>query len=335
MKSLHIRTEVPINPSDWKINYQTPVMTLGSCFAEVLGRQLTGYKLPVLNSPFSTMFNPYSIAKLLTMALENSRPHEELYTRNADGIWLHYDFHSSFWAESREALEQQLLGTLAQVREFLNSSEVLVVTFGTAYVYRYKKNISLVANCHKTPQSEFVKELLGYEQLLNLWGELLRKLKRKRKVILTVSPVRHTRDTLPLNQVSKSVLRLLCHRLTEQFPNVSYFPSYELMLDDLRDYRFYKDDLIHPSTWAEDYIFQKFAETYLDDSVGEVMEEWDSVRKMLAHRPQHGPTESYRLLLENIKTRLEKLSETLPAGEELQQIADKLAEFPGAGKLNR
>lgn len=335
MKSLHIRTEVPINPSDWKINYQTPVMTLGSCFAEVLGRQLTGYKLPVLNSPFGTMFNPYSIAKLLTLALENSRPHEELYTRNADGIWLHYDFHSSFWAESREALEQQLMDTLAQVREFLNSSEVLVVTFGTAYVYRYKKNISLVANCHKTPQSEFVKELLGYEQLLNLWGELLRKLKRKRKVILTVSPVRHTRDSLPLNQVSKSVLRLLCHRLTEQFPNVSYFPSYELMLDDLRDYRFYKDDLIHPSTWAEDYIFQKFAETYLDDSVGEVMEEWDSVRKMLAHRPQHGYTESYRLLLENIKSRLEKLSETLPAGEELHQIADKLAEFPGAGKLNR
>ena len=328
MKSLHIRTEVPINPSDWKIDYQTPVLTIGSCFAEVLGRQMADYKLPVLNNPFGTVFNPYSIAKLLTMALENAAPNEALYTQNSDGIWLHYDFHSSFWADSRASLEQQLKGTLARVRDFLNTSDVLVVTFGTAYVYRYKKNLSLVSNCHKTPQTEFVKELLGYEQLLNLWGNVLRALKHSRKVILTVSPVRHTRDTLPLNQVSKSVLRLLCHRLTEQYANVSYFPSYEMMLDDLRDYRYYKDDLIHPSPWAEEYIFQKFTENYLDASVGEVMEEWDKVRKTLTHRPQHGFTESYRLLLTHVKTRLEKLAATLPVAEEIKQIEDMLREFP-------
>ncbi|MPR32473.1 GSCFA domain-containing protein [Salmonirosea aquatica] len=332
MKSLHIRTEVPVNPSDWKIDYQTPVLTVGSCFAEVLGSQLSEYKLPVLNNPFGTVFNPYSIAKLLTMALEGTPPNEELYVQNADGIWLHYDFHSTFWADSREALEEQLKGTLARVRDFLNTSEVLVVTFGTAYVYRYKKNLSLVSNCHKTPQNEFVKELLGYEQLLNLWSNVLRALKHTRKVILTVSPVRHTRDTLPLNQVSKSVLRLLCHRLTEQHANVSYFPSYEMMLDDLRDYRFYEDDLIHPSTWAEEYIFQKFAESYLDSSVREGLEEWDKVRKMMAHRPQHGLTESYRLLLINVKSRLEKMAETLPVSPEMKQIEDKLREFPGQTK---
>ena len=329
MKSLHIRTEVSVNPSDWKIDYRTPVLTIGSCFAEVLGRQMADYKLPVLNNPFGTVFNPYSIAKVLTLALEDARPHEDLYVQNADGIWLHYDFHSSFWAYSREALERQLMAVLAQVREFLATSDVLIVTFGTAYVYRFRKNLSLVANCHKMPQSEFVRELLGYEQLLNLWSELVRKLKRKRKLILTVSPVRHTRDTLPLNQVSKSVLRLLCHRLTELHANATYFPSYELMLDELRDYRFYKDDLIHPSTWAEDHIFQKFAENYLDPSTSAVMEECNDVWKMMAHRPQHGYTESYRHLLINIKNRLEKLAETLPVAEEIKQIEDKLREFPG------
>jgi hypothetical protein len=328
MKSLHIRTEVITNQPDWKIDYHTPVLTVGSCFAEVLGRQMADYKLPVMTNPFGTVFNPYSIAKLLTLALDNARPHEDLYVQNADGIWLHYDFHSSFWAHSRDALEQQLLAALAQVGEFLATSDVLVVTFGTAYVYRFRKNLSLVSNCHKVPQSEFVRELLGYEQLLNLWSELLRKLKRSRKIILTVSPVRHTRDTLPLNQVSKSVLRLLCHRLTEQHSNATYFPSYELMLDDLRDYRFYKDDLIHPSAWAEEYIFQKFAENYLDLSTGEVMEEWNTIRKMMAHRPQHGNTESYRQLLINIKSRLEKLTDTLPLAEEMKQIEDKLREFP-------
>lgn len=329
MKSLHFRTEVAVNPPDWKIDYHTPVLTVGSCFAEVLGRQLADYKLPVLTNPFGTLFNPYSIAKLLTLALENGCPHDDLYVKNADGIWLHYDFHSSFWATSREALEDQLMATLAQVREFLNSSEVLVVTFGTAYVYRFRKNLSLVSNCHKMPQSEFVREMLGYEQLLNLWGNLIRALKRNRKIILTVSPVRHTRDTLPLNQVSKSVLRLLCHRLTEQHAHVSYFPSYEMMLDDLRDYRFYKDDLIHPSTWAEAYIFQKFAENYLDPSTRDVMDEWNSIQKMMAHRPQHGYTESYRQLLTHIKSRLERLEETLPVTGEIKQIEDTLLEFPG------
>jgi hypothetical protein len=328
MKSLHIRTEVAVNPSDCKIDYHTPVLTLGSCFAEVLGRQLADYKLPVLSNPFGTVFNPFSIAKLLTLVLENGCPHEDLYVKNADGIWLHYDFHSSFWATSRKALEEQLMAALAQVREFLNSSEILVITFGTAYVYRFRKNLALVSNCHKMPQSEFVREMLGYEQLLNLWGNLIRALKRHRKIVLTVSPVRHTRDTLPLNQVSKSVLRLLCHRLTEQHAHVSYFPSYEVMLDDLRDYRFYKDDLIHPSTWAEAYIFQKFAENYLDSSTRDVMDEWDSIRKMMAHRSQHGHTESYRQLLSNIKGRLDELAKTLPVAEEIKQIEDKLREFP-------
>ncbi|MBU1821429.1 MAG: GSCFA domain-containing protein [Bacteroidetes bacterium] len=328
MKSLQLRTEVSIKSPDWRINHQTGVLTLGSCFADVLGTQLEAYKFPVLSNPFGTVFNPYSMARLLTMVLENTQPNEDLYTQTTDGIWLHYDFHSSFWGGSREELRQQISEAMAEVKRFLDSSQVLVLTFGTAYVYRYRQNLALVSNCHKTPQTEFVKELLNPEQLLKLWTGLIPVLQRSRKLIVTVSPVRHTRDTLPLNQVSKSVLRYFCHRLSELFPNVTYFPSYEIMMDDLRDYRFYQEDLIHPNTLAEEYIFQVFAKTYLDKSTVDVMEEWDTIQKMMRHRPHHGYTASYRTLLHTIKTRLEILSESLPVQDELHEIEGRLRDFP-------
>ncbi len=319
-----LTTKVSITPSEWKIDHQTPALTVGSCFAEVLGGQLSENKFPALSNPFGTLFNPYSIAKVLTMSLENTSPSEELYVQNADGIWRHYDFHSSFWGESRDELEQKLLAVLSEVREFLTSTKVLVITFGTAYVYRYRKNLSLVANCHKTPQSEFVKELLGYEQLQNGWGDLIRALRTSRRIILTVSPVRHTRDTLPLNQVSKSVLRLLCHRLSEQFKDVSYFPSYEIMMDELRDYRFYKDDLIHPSELAEKIIFEKFADAYLTDEAQVLMAEWQAVRKMLAHRPFQTHTPSYQKHLESTLERLEELSGSLAVEREIEEVRERL-----------
>lgn len=328
MKSLQLRTEVAINPPDWKIDHTTEVLTLGSCFADVLGSQLESYKFPVLNSPFSTVFNPYSIAKLLTMAMESGHPDPALYTRTPDGIWQHYDFHSSFWSTSREELKQQLIGQLARVRAFLASSRVLVLTFGTAYVYRYRNNLALISNCHKTPQTEFVKELLNHEQLIRHWTQVIQALRPGRRIIVTVSPVRHTRDTLSLNQVSKSVLRVFCHRLTELFPNVTYFPSYEIMMDDLRDYRFYEQDLIHPTAWAEEYIFQIFTRTFMDTSTLHLMEEWESLRKMMNHRPLHGLTQSYQSMLLTLHTRLEKLGDKLPVADELEAVKARLREFP-------
>lgn len=324
MKSFQLRTEVPVITSSWKLNHQTPTLTLGSCFAEVLGNQLSEFKFSVMNNPFGTLFNPYSIAKLLTMALEGQQPSRELYTQTSDGIWLHYDFHSSFWAHSRIELEAKLVRVLAEVKSYIQSSQVLIITFGTAYAYRFRRDLSMVTNCHKTPQSEFAKELLSAEQVIKQWVNLIHQLGQSKKVILTVSPVRHTRDTLPLNQVSKSVLRIVAHRLSELFSNITYFPSYEIMLDELRDYRFYEEDMIHPSQLARDYIFQNFAHAYFDERTLALMREWDSVRKMMAHRPMHGFTPNYQSLLENIMGRLEKLQGELPVGNEIKEIEQKL-----------
>ncbi|GAB2794436.1 GSCFA domain-containing protein [Rhabdobacter roseus] len=328
MKSFQFRTEVAPKPSDWKINHHTEILTLGSCFAEVLGSQLEAYKFRVLSNPFGTVFNPYSMANLLTMVVENRAPNPHLYLATPDGICLHHDFHSSLWAPSREALQQLLTQRLEAVRAQLARAQVLVLTFGTAHAYRHKGTLAVVSNCHKVPQPQFIKELLSVEQIVRMWEKLIRALRLDLKIVLTVSPVRHTRDTIPLNQVSKSILRVACHALSQTFPNVTYFPSYEIMVDELRDYRYYEPDMIHPTPLAEAYIFRTFAQTYLDEASQRWLEEWDAIQKMRQHRPQHGFTESYRSLLLQLRQRLHQLPATVEVQAELGEVNQQLANFP-------
>lgn len=331
MKSLALNTKVSFAPHDWKINHSSKILTIGSCFAEVLGSQLDSYKFSVLNNPFGTVFNPLSIAKLIDLALDGKVPNASLYHQNADKIWLHHDFHSSFWANTREELETKLIGKLREVNQFIRNTDVLVLTFGTAYAYRHRGSNILVGNCHKVPSDRFVKELLHTDQINISVEQILFKLqslRRDLKIILTVSPVRHTKDTLPLNQVSKSTLRLVCHRLSEKFRQVEYFPSYEIMIDELRDYRFYKSDLIHPNSMAEDYIFRTFADELIDMPALEFMKEWDGVLKMINHRPQHGLTESHFALLNTLQNKLAALSVVTDVSAELAEIKRRINEFP-------
>lgn len=330
MKQLKVTTELHVTPSDWKINHLSKILTIGSCFADVLGNQLQNKKFSVFNNPFGTVFNPLAIAKLIDLSLDHKPPHPGLYHQDADGIWMHHDFHSSLWATSRIDLEQKLLEKQKSVNQFLREANVLVITLGTAYAYRHRNTNVLVGNCHKVPSAHFVKELLHLDQINISIEHLLFKLqslRRDLRIILTVSPVRHTKDTLPLNQVSKSTLRLVCHRLTEKFRQVDYFPSYEIMVDELRDYRYYKADLIHPDTVAEEYIFRTFAEAYMDKSTMDFMTEWDNIQKMLHHKPQHGLTESHRTLLQSVHDKLTVLNERFNVTDELIEINRRINEF--------
>ena len=331
MKPAKLITEVPIKPSDWKINLHSKILTIGSCFADVLGNQLDDNKFPVLNNPFGTLFNPLTISKILDSALEKKAPNLALYLQNPDKIWLHHDFHSSEWAINREELENQLISKLGIVRTFLENADVLVITLGTAYAYRHRTTNLLVGNCHKVPADRFVKELLHPDQIMIPMESLINKLKsfrRNLQIILTISPVRHTRDTLQLNQVSKSTLRLIAHRLSEKFGQVEYFPSYEIMIDELRDYRFYEDDLIHPNKMAEDHIFRIFANSYVDPAALDFMKEWESISQMINHRPQHGFTESQYKLLHVLKDKLNKISATTDVIFELKETERRIKEFP-------
>lgn len=331
MKPQKLITEVVVAPSVWKINHNAQVITCGSCFADVLGGQLHENKFPVLNNPFGTVFNPLSIARLLELALDGKLPDPALYHQDADGIWLHHDFHSSIWGTDRKSFEALLANKLESVRKFLKTANLLVITFGSAYSYRHRGSNLIVGNCHKVPSDRFLKELLNQDQLLISFEQLLFKLQafnRNLKVILTVSPVRHTRDTLPLNQVSKAILRLISHRLSEKFRQVEYFPAYEMMMDELRDYRFYEDDLIHPNKLAEEHIFGVFTEVFMEAATIDFIHEWQSVRKMMLHRPAHGRTRSQLMLLKTIHDKLSKLSLNGNFSEELTMVKARIDEFP-------
>lgn len=330
MREIKLSTEVGIAPADWKINQHSKIVTIGSCFADVLGSQLSAYKFKVLNNHFGTVFNPLAIAKILDATLESKQPNPALFVENSDRIWLHHDFHSSLYGRDQAELLAQLTDKMATARAFVQKADLLVITFGTAFGYRHKQTNQIIGNCHKLPSDRFVKELLHPDQIMIAYEQLIQKLQsfqRNLRIILTVSPVRHTRDTLPLNQVSKSTLRLVCHRLSEKYKQVEYFPSYEIMVDELRDYRFYEDDLIHPNKLAEDFIFNVFSKAFIDSDALHFMKEWDGIRQMMLHRPLHGHTESHQKLLKSVLAKLNAHSSQIDVTKEIREIEEKIHEF--------
>lgn len=322
---MKLSTEVQVKPSAWKIDYNTRLMTVGSCFAEVVGNQLFESKFQVLPNLFGTIFNPYAITKLVRMCAAHKLPHVGHYLKSNGSLFFHYDFHSSVYSDiSVEDLDGKIRRSLSQTRQFLEKTDVLILTFGSAFAYRYLKTNELITNCHKTPAKEFSKELLSLETLITAMDELLSALASLNpgmKIIVTVSPVRHTRDTLPLNQVSKSILRLLCHEMETRYEHVRYFPAYEIMLDELRDYRFYEPDLVHPDSVATDHIFRTFLKAYLDADTLETFKEWQQVVQMLGHKPKHGYSAEYRKHLAQTLERLRGLKARLMVEKEIEEIS--------------
>jgi len=332
MKPLKLTTEVVVTPSTWKINHDSKVVTCGSCFSEVLGSQLIDGKFPVLNNPFGTIFNPLTIAKVLELAIEGRSPDPALYFQDADGIWLHHDFHSSFWGINRGEFELLLISKLEEVGAFLKEANLLVITFGSAYAYRHRASNLIIGNCHKVPSENFLKELLNQDQIIISFERILFKLQsfnRQLRVLITVSPVRHTRDTLILNQVSKATLRLISHRLSEKFKHVDYFPAYEIMMDELRDYRYYEADLIHPNRLAEGFIFNLFAHSFIEPVALDLMKEWQTIRQMIHHKPLHGFTQSHLQFLKTIQSRLSGMSAAVDVSAEFNEVSRRIGEFRG------
>ncbi|GAB2598334.1 GSCFA domain-containing protein [Spirosoma areae] len=324
---MQFHTEFSPEPLLHRVGLNSQIVTVGSCFAEVMGRRLADHKLTVLNNPFGTIFNPVSIAKLLTMALYGNSPDENRYVER-EGVWFHYDFHSSLWANSQPELRDKLITCLAQTADAIRKADFLLLTLGSAVVYRHIETGKVVANCHKMPGSLFEKYLYNIDHLRDDLTRLLKTLHKvnpKLNVLLTVSPVRHTRDTLPLNSVSKSTLRVITHELTVWNDWVSYFPAYELMLDDLRDYRFYEADLIHPNAQAHDYIFGKFAESAFDTELRGFVSEWTEVSKSLGHRPLYGENSpAHQAFLVTLSAKLETMSKRVDVSAELAEVRRRL-----------
>lgn len=284
------------------------VLSTGSCFAGQMGEKLHRARLPVLSEPFGTVFNPLSLMGQLRVALQGNLPAAGSYLRK-DDVWLNYHFHSDCYAFSEAGLAHQLAERLQQAGEWLRESHLLILTFGTALVYENQQG-EVVANCHKMPGTLFSRRLLEVGEIVQAFEALLGLLPIRTSVLLTVSPVRHTKDTLPLNAVSKATLRLACHQICQALPErVGYFPSYEIMTDELRDYRYYQPDLIHPSAQAVELIWQRFAGAYLSSRTSEWLSRWEPVRQMLEHRPLHPGSHSHRRFLESLAQKLEALEQ--------------------------
>jgi lysophospholipase L1-like esterase len=326
---MQFHTEITPESLLCRIGLEDRIVTVGSCFADVVGQHLADHKLTVLANPFGTVFNPVSIAKLLTMALRGQSPDERLYLER-DGLWFHYDFHSSLWATSQDELRATLTAKLADVDAAIRQADWLFITLGTAVVYRHIETSAVVANCHKTPACQFEKYLYQTDHVRADLKKLLKTLHRANpdlRVLLTVSPVRHVRDGLSLNGVSKAILRAVCHELTVWHGWVSYFPAYEIMQDDLRDYRFYEADLIHPNSQAHEYIFGKFADCAFSPELRCFVAEWSAIRRDLQHRPLHGMTDSYQKFLQNLLTKLEALQPRTDVSAELATVKSRLFNY--------
>jgi hypothetical protein len=228
------------------------ILTVGSCFADAMGNRMNSNRLKVLANPFGNIYNPASIHKTVRYAIFNELPPDHTFL-DRDGIWLNYDFHSEVSDINRHNLSAKLKDVAGTTHYHLASATWLIVTYGTAWVYERRETGEIVANCHKMPNTLFTKSLLSHQDIVDSFGVLYEELKRFNpllRFILTVSPVRHVKDTLELNSVSKSVLRVASHVISESFADVSYFPAYEIMMDDLRDYRFYKTDMLHPDRFG-------------------------------------------------------------------------------------
>ncbi|TGE22326.1 hypothetical protein E5K00_18960 [Hymenobacter aquaticus] len=324
------RTELPLTPHPHQLPLSTRVLTVGSCFSDTIGSRLAAAKVSTLVNPFGTVFNPLSACQLLRAAAGEDMDWQQ-HLVEARGRWQSYDLHATIGADSPVTLLQRIQGLLQEVGAFLAQTDVVVLTLGTAYAYRLLETDEVVNNCHKVPADRFEKVLLTPDEIINAVAEThayLRRANPKLRFILTVSPVRHLKDTLPLNSVSKSVLRVACHYLSELLPDVSYFPAYELLLDDLRDYRFYAADMLHPSETAENYIWERFTRTYFDPAFGRFRKEWESVRQALGHRPLYPEAPEHREFLEATLGRLHRLAGQADIRAEIAEVERQLAELP-------
>lgn len=323
---MEFRTEIEGKKSDLKLGIKTKILTIGSCFSDVLGTFLKANKLECKPNPFGTIFNFYSIAKILENTIENKPVSEENIVQSND-VFYHFDYHSDLKGNSKNELISEIKKTQISIHNFLKTSDLLIITLGTSWVYEYLKSEQIVSNCHKIPNQEFTKEILSKEQQLDIFENIYLKLKAFNpdlKLMLTVSPVRHTKDTLELNALSKSTLRVLCHEITEKFRDTYYFPAYEIMMDDLRDYRFYKEDMIHPNEVAEKYIIEKFSDRHFEGETIDFIKEWKKIYAALNHRPFNPKTTTHQNFLKELLVKIERFQNVINIGDEVELIKNQI-----------
>lgn len=312
VQKIHFTTVVPIDNQGVTINYQSVILSMGSCFAVNIAKKLQHFQYQSVSNPFGIIFNPLSLEKLIVKSLSDDFFSEDDFFQN-NGLWHCFDFHSELSQFSLDKIQLIANQQLSILKETILKADYFFITLGTAWVYLIDNQV--VANCHKVPQNQFVKKILSPEEIQQSLERMVNFVTAKNpkiRFIFTISPVRHLKDGLTENQRSKAHLLTGLHSFLEKNSKANYFPAYEIMMDELRDYRFYADDLLHPSDLAIEYIWERFSQNYIDESGFADMKIIDSIQKSLQHRPFNPESEQFQIFKEKLKQKIQQITQKYP-----------------------
>ena len=290
---MHLSTDVKIQPFEQRIVYGDRLLFLGSCFADEIGNICKGLGFDTLVNPFGVLFNPASICQSVER-LESVKNFTENDVIEVGGeFYCTFSHNTEFWNPSSEKLLETVNGSLALARQHFMQAKWIVISLGTSWIYRHKQSGLIVSNCHKLPSQLFQREFLSIKQSMELLSQLIEKHPDK-QFIFTVSPLRHLKDGLHENQISKAALLLAVDEICKRFGNAHYFSAYEILLDELRDYRFYKEDMIHPTEQAVRYIWERFVSFAIAESELPAMKQASELKQMLQHKVFFPESEAFR-----------------------------------------
>ena len=319
---MQFQLPISIKKSDQQITYRDSIFLIGSCFTEHIGNSLAEVKLSVFQNPSGILFNPLSVCETLNAVIQNKKVEENnLFQLNE--VWHSWKHHSRFSHVDKNVALNNINTSLSEAHNFLKEADWLIITLGSAFCYRLSENAQLanlsigdgVANCHRAPASWFNKELLEIDEINVLLVDLHKQVKdfnSKLKIIFTISPVRHARDGVVENNRSKARLIESVHSMLTKFDSLYYFPSYELMIDVLRDYRFYDIDLVHPNYMATEFVLNKFVETFMSDEQLSLMEELKKISIARKHKPFHSSTSAHQEFLRAQREKIISLLQRYP-----------------------
>ena len=316
-----LQTKVNIDNPEVKLNYNSKIFLIGSCFSENIGEQLSRYKFNIIKNPFGVLYNPVSISNALLTILKNKKYEEDQLDFYNDK-WFSFDHHTSFSSENKSECLTNINKSVEKASLFLKDTDVLIITLGTSYVYRQKESGKIVSNCHKIPASQFTHEFLDQENSFNIISNALAGIIQENPkiyIIFTVSPIRHWKDGAVQNQWSKASLLLTIKKILKEFERTYYFPSYEIFMDELRDYRFYDKDLLHPSNIGKIYIWDKFKTTFTDNNTEELLKKTASVVEAFEHKPFWPNSQEYQKFARATLKQIRELEDKLPPDSFIQE----------------
>ena len=311
---MNFRTNISLKSESNQIDYSSNLVLIGSCFSENISKKLQYFKFNTFSNPFGILFNPIAIETLISNAIHKKEYSEKDIFQLNERCHC-FDAHSDLSASSKNELLTNLNTSIAATHKKITTASHLIITLGTAWVYRNNESAKIVGNCHKIPQKQFSKEMLSVEEIvasLKNSCALIKNLNPKVNIIFTVSPVRHVKDGFVENMQSKAHLLTAIHQLINLKEQFHYFPSFEIMLDDLRDYRFYNSDMLHPNETAINYIWEQFQHVWIAKKTISILKEVDTIQRGLAHKPFNPNSEQHQKFLVALQEKITLLQKQTP-----------------------